>query len=286
MRTGPFEPPKKVVLLHPVRQPMGQARRRAEAMALALGARLTVVKLTLPRLARGAPVSARLQPAEGALQQALREVRIIERWQALREKRGAPRLEVTCCAPSVEDLLVVCGQPGVALVVMPASEGWFASRVTTLAARAGVPVLLAHATHAPERAVVAATSLEDSARPVISQAVGLADRLQAPLAVVHNAPVSPVPSPPEDADLERELAREVEEELGHPAAVTVTHEPDAAHAILSAASGYHADLIVVGVRTPGEARDLKTRVPERVCAEAACSVLLVPVTPPHRAFGR
>lgn len=260
---------------------MGEAHRRADAMARALHARLSVVKLTLPRRARSSLVFSQTHPAEGALQQALREVRIIERWQARRERAGAARLEVTCCAPSVEDLLVVCGQPGVELVVMPQSSGWFASRVTTLAARAGVPVLIAHPAHTRERAVVAATSLEDSALPVVHQAAGLADRLHAPLALVHNAPAHLVPDVPEDERLEQELTREAES-LGHPASVRVTHGADAADAIIEAASGYHADLIVVGVRGVNEGRDSRPRVPERVCAAAACSVLLVPVSPGQR----
>lgn len=281
MRTGRAEPAKKVVLLHPVGQPMGEAHRRADAMARALRARLSVVKLTLLGRARSNLVFTQNHPAEGALQQALREVRIIERWQAVRERAGAARLEVTCCAPTVEDLLVVCAQPGVELVVMPQSSGWFASRVTTLAARAGVPVLIAHPVHARERAVVAATNLEDATLPVVHQAAGLADRLHVPLAIVHNAPTQLVPDVPEDERLEQELSREAQS-LGHPASVRVTHEADAADAIIGAASGYHADLIVVGVRGVNGAHDAKPRVPERVCAAAACSVLLVPVAPGQR----
>lgn len=251
---------------------MGNARRRAEAMAQTLGAKLVVVKLTLPGRGRTSMLFSQAHPAEGALQQALREVRIIERWQALRERNGARRLEVTCCAPSVEDLLVVCAQPGVALVVMPASYGWFASRVTNLAARAGVPVLLAHRAHAPER-VVAGATLHDGEEPVLREAIGLADRLHAPLTVVHNV------NPPEDLhdeEVERELGLETAS-LGHEAEVKVTHEPDPADAILGAAMGQNADFIVVGVRSPSS-RELKNRVPERVCAAADCSVLLVPVT--------
>jgi nucleotide-binding universal stress UspA family protein len=275
MRQGVLDPPKKVVLLHPVRQPMGDARRRAEAMAAALDAKLVIVKLTLPGHGRSSLLFSQSHPAEGALQQALREVKILERWQALRERHGAKRLEVTCCAPSVEDLLVVCAQPGVAMVVMPASSGWFASRVTNLAARAGVPVLLAQRAHEPER-VLAATAFDDSEIPVLEQAAGFAQRLHAPLTLVHNV-TEELSAPP--AEVERELEREALM-LGRPAQVHVTHEDDPADAILHAADGDDTDLIVLGVRPAGH--DVRSRVPERVCAGADCSVLLVPVAPERR----
>lgn len=269
-------PLKKVVLLHPSRQPMGDARRRAEAMAAVLGARVMVVKLALAGDHQHHPLFPQPQATGGALQQALREVQIIERWQALRQRNGARRMEVTCSAPSVEDLLVVCGQPGVVLVVMPASFGWFASRVTGLASRAGVPVLLAQRARARER-LLAATSLEDPTLPVVHQAVGFADRLEASLSVVHNASgPGPRQDPAADASLEHELQEEVAS-MGRSAQVTVTHQRDPAQGILEAAGRENTDLIVVGVQAGGDPAVLTHRVPERVCAAADCSVLLVPV---------
>lgn len=283
----------QVLLLHAAGQPMGEARRRAEAMALVLGARLVVVKLSRPVALRAHALFPHAHVADGvvALQQAMREARALERWQAARAYRGLPELEVVCCSPALESIAAVCERPGVALVVAPASFAAFAERLTGLAASAGVPVLVARRPGADERLVVA-TNLEDPARPVLQQALGLADRLDAPLTVVHNAPglgaqlaaaglgaamlALPRLDELQAAEQERELRRELGA-LGRPAAVTVTRRLDAATGILEASIAARADVIVLGVRARSGPGLFADHVAERVCSAAERSVLLVPV---------
>lgn len=262
-------------------------------MAEVLGARLVVVKLSRPARARAHTFfpQAHLADGLGALQTTLREARTLERWQAARDRRGLPEVEVVCSSPSVDALVELCGQPGVVLVVLPASFAWFASRLTGLAARAGVPVLVARAPEGEERLVVA-TNLEDPTRPVIHQALALSARLEVPLTIVHNAPAlgallaaagmgGAMPMLPRDdgavvAERERMLRQEFGG-LSRPAEVTVTQRLDAATGILEASIHAHADLIVLGVRARTGPGMFAEHVAERVCGAAARSVLLVPV---------
>lgn len=291
MRTPRATPQPTVVLLHPVRQAMGDARRRAEAMAVVLGAQLLVVKLASPASTRTHMLFPQAQHADGlgVLQRGLREMRVLERWQGWRERRSAPPVEALSCAPSVAELLLLCAEREVALVVMPAAFSWFGAGVTNLVARSGVPVLLAHRARAHDRLVVA-TNLRDPARPLLKRAFELTERLGASLTVVHNAPhfaaqaaaagLRPRPSPPNDDEAAGGLASELRLELAslgsHPA-VTVTHRLDTARGILETATGQDADLIVVGVRARAPSRMFAGGVAERVCSSAGRSVLLVPV---------
>lgn len=288
----PTTPETQVLLIHAHHQPMGEARRRAEALAQVLGARLVVLKLSRPLATRSHTFfpEAHLADGVGVLQQALRDARAIERWHAARERRGLPELEVVCSSPSIDSVAAVCGRPGVALVVAPASFAWFASRLTGLATRAGVPLLVARKPGVDERLVVA-TNLEDPTRPVVHQALGLACRLDVPLTIVHNAagfgarlvaagmgaamPMLPHDDEARASEQERALAREFNG-LGRPATVTVTRRLDAATGILEASIRAGADLIVVGVRRH-RPRLFADHVAERVCGAAERSVLLVPV---------
>ncbi|MDP2275409.1 MAG: universal stress protein [Archangium sp.] len=292
MKTNSALPSPKVLLIHAARQAMGDARRRAEAMAQVLGAELIVVKLSRPTTARAHVFFPQAHRADGlrVLQEALREARTIERWQAARDRKGLPPLEVLCSSPSVDALVEVCRQPGVALVVIPASFAWFASRLTGLAARAGVPVLLARPPDGDERLVVA-TNLEDPTRPVIHQALALSARLELPLTIVHNAPgfgaqlaaagMAAMPMvAPDDGEVVAETERLLRQEfagLSRPPEVTVTRRLDSATGILEASIQAHADLIVLGVRTHSQPGMFVEHVAERVCRAAARSVLLVPV---------
>lgn len=288
MRTPRATPQPTVVLLHPVRQAMGDARRRAEAMAVVLGAQLLVVKLARPSSARTHMLFPQAQHAEGlaVLQEGLREMRVLERWQAWRERKGAAPVEALGCAASVAEVLLLCAEREVVLVVMPAAFSWFGAGVTSLVARSGVPVLLAHRARAHDRLVVA-TNLRDPARPLIKRAFELTERLGASLTVVHNAPhfaaqaaaagLGPTPSASEDdGGLANELRLELASLGSHPA-VTVTHRLDTARGILETATRQDADLIVVGVRARAPSRMFAGGVAERVCSSAGRSVLLVPV---------
>lgn len=293
MQTNPASVPRSVFLLHAARQPMGEARRRAEAMAQVLGAQLVVVKLSQPLRGRSHTFFPQAHLADGiaALTQGLRETRALDRWADARERHGLPALEVVRSSPSLEALAEICKRPGLALVVIPASFAWFASRLTALTARLSVPVLIARKPGAEDRLVVA-TNLEDPTRPVVFQAFTLAERLDVPLTIVHNVAgfgaklvaagmAGAMPLLPVDDDLladEQQRALAVEfGALHRPANITVTRRLDAASGILEAAIRARADLIVLGVRarsTPGMFAD---HVAERVCGAAQRSVLLVPV---------
>ncbi len=262
-------------------------------MAEVLGAQLVVVKLSQPVRTRAHVLFPQAQLADGlaALTQGLRESRALDRWAEARERRGLPALEVVRSSPSLEALCEICRRPGLALVVIPASFAWFASRLTTLTARLSVPVLVARKPGAEDRLVVA-TNLEDPTRPVVFQAFTLAERLDVPLTIVHNvagfgaklvaagmAGAMPL-LPSDDQLLADEQQRALAIEFGdrhRPAQVTVTRRLDAASGILEAAVRAQADLIVLGVRSRSAPGMFAEHVAERVCGTAERSVLLVPV---------
>lgn len=279
---------QRVMLIHPSRQAMGAARRRAEGMAKVLGAQLVVVKLARPGRARAHVLFPQVHEGEvlRSVTVGLREARAVERWQAARRRKGLASVEVLASPPTVEGLVEAAATPGVALVVLPASLGWFASGVTGLAARAGVPVLLAHALQGQERLVVG-TNLEDPQRPVIRRALDFAARLEAPLTIVHNSPelreelaaataAAGLPPLEKVADASDAVVNELAA-AGQAAEVTVKRRGDAVTGILEAAQEQDADVIVVGVRARTAPGLFAERVAERLCASARRSVLLVPV---------
>ncbi len=262
-------------------------------MSQVLGATLVVLKLTAPHRPRSRPIFPDGAARDGLqfVSRALREAAIVERWGALRARCGAAPLEVLFSSPSVSELVAICQEPGTALVVMPAALGHFAHGATGLAARARVPVLLAHAARSDERVVVA-SNFEDPRLPVVREAARLAERLDAPLTVVHNVAgfsaqlvaagaASGMPLlPTDDAELARERARSVSLALAALDVlpdVSVTSRLDPVTGILEEAARADADLVVVGVRRQAGARRFASGVPERVCAAAAHSVLLVPI---------
>lgn len=72
-----------------------------------------------------------------------------------------------------------------ALIVVPPVRVRFGNRVTALASRARVPVLVERGAGRKE-SVLAATDLEDARYPVLAQAASLSRQLDVPLVTLHN----------------------------------------------------------------------------------------------------
>ncbi len=284
---------QRILLVHPERMGMGDATRRAEALAMLLGAELTLVKLSRSGGLHTNVIFPQANVADGLerLRRARREARSLARWAAWREKRGDPCIDVVLCPPGVEALIDVCSQEGVALLVVPGALGWNGHTVGRLATGAGVPVLLARPVRGSDGLVVA-SNLEDPKRPVIRAAIALAARVEATLTVVHNEELAMpgIVSAGVAAGMafqpidDRALARGKQEALscelaamGHPGPVRVTQRFDPVEGILDTARGADADLIIVGVRERSAPGLFATHVAERVCATARGSVLLMPV---------
>jgi nucleotide-binding universal stress UspA family protein len=181
---------------------------------------------------------------------------------------------------------------GAALVVVPPLDGRFGSRITALASRARVPVLVERGVGGRE-SVLAATDLQDSRYPVLVQAASLSRQLDLPLVTLHNLNprlgVSRTPasnaatSTHEDAwramkaQLElasRGLAERVE--------TVVADELNPVSAILREARAREADYIVVGTRPRSWlARLAYSSVAADIVNATQRSVLVAPVHARH-----
>lgn len=273
-----------VVLVHAAGVAMGDARRRAEAMAATLGGELLIARLgrnRAPRLSVWFPF---FFDADAMLEVALREVRVLSRWSAARQRLHAPPLPAVP-VDGDDHLLEICRGRDVELVVLPMG---LSHRAAWIARRAGVAVLLAHSASSDRVDVLAATDLTRPERPVMRRAGALAERLRTQLTVVHNLPgfaaqliaaglgATTIVMPDDDAvasEQERLLKAEVSA-LGLPADVKVTRRLDTASGILEAATERNVDLIVVGAPRP---HLFGHRVCERLCTVTDRSILLVPV---------
>ncbi len=169
---------------------------------------------------------------------------------------------------------------GAAVLVVPPSLP--SATVRLLAIVAGVPVLVAR-TGGPWRQVLGTTDLIAAGAPVVAAAVALADANRSELGLLHNlAPrwgmpdlgaVAPL-SAQRAARRVRKLSR-LAARIAPRAAVSVSHAPTPARAILDAIVTRVVDLAIIGARRPGRQRGAGCA--ERVIDEAASNVLVVPL---------
>jgi nucleotide-binding universal stress UspA family protein len=167
------------------------------------------------------------------------------------------------------------------LVVIPPAEGHSGERVTAIATKAGVPVLVAREPMSPD-VVVAATDLLDERYPVLSRAAYIAARSGARVVAVHNVPRSALAEG--DAPSRQRLASEEVERrrrrlevlaggLEAPMDPVVVSQPSTTEAILRVARERDANLVVVGARSSQEAGQ---RTAAEIVEGSRRSILVMP----------
>lgn len=172
------------------------------------------------------------------------------------------------------------------LIIVPPCDWPMGHTVTSLAAAAAVPVLVAREATRDET-IVAATDLESDGYPVLRLAAQLGQQLDAPVVALHNVnPVScvgvawPMIVLPAVPAVEARSARlsQVWANLSFGASAVIRDEFNPVDAILWEARKRDADLLVVGTRRRGWFDRLVTgSVAAQVVNRAKRSVLVTPL---------
>jgi nucleotide-binding universal stress UspA family protein len=282
--------PRVVLALMDLERPTGSLRR-AVAYARTLGMRLHVV-CVLP----GAPAWSALFSRQSVLKEARAGDRTpcVERetraW--LRDSLGDEEvIEHVAVAHGgfVEQAAAYSASIASQLIIVPPRKARLSEMVTSLAAEAKTPVLIAHE-RPGKPAIVAATDLESNGYPVLREAAELGQRFHAHVVALHN--VEPVPSsvvgtawagnlsqpPVVRATRSQELARAVGR-FCVAAETVVLDDFSSARAILAEAAAREAGVVVVGTRRhAGWLGKLgRRRVAAQVIERASCSVLVLPL---------
>ncbi|MFH1553758.1 MAG: universal stress protein, partial [Pseudomonadota bacterium] len=196
--------------------------------------------------------------------------------------------DLTACAVSV------AAQIDAQLIVFSELEGLGGREVTAMVEDTGISVMLSR-TAMPSNAVVAATDMTLREFPVLRKGAVVAERLGAPLTVVHN--LEPQVSPPamiaadgtaflpvmplaERAKVRTRRATRLKT-LGSKlpsVQTTILQESDTVNAVLGLAKSQQADLVIVGHRRRSWlGRVLGESVARGVVNRSVRSVLVVPI---------
>jgi nucleotide-binding universal stress UspA family protein len=201
-------------------------------------------------------------------------------------EEGSPHEVLSALAEQGDTALLVVGGHGEGHGLRHAILGSVADKVMR---RAPCPILVARPSPSTGR-VLAATDLDDPARPALVAAAGVVRRRGGELVVMHSIDVVSTLRPggdgpigvPEDtmveleAEAEAEIARALDG-LGVAARTVIAHGP-AASTILHEATVLEAELIVLGSHGRGRlGRLVLGHVAEEVAHKATCSVLVVPL---------
>lgn len=162
-------------------------------------------------------------------------------------------------------ILQVVRETRPSVLVLPADRWVTAGLALDLATEASVPVLVARAGDTAKR-ILAATDLRDPQLPLVAGAASWASQVDAALVVAHDGAA--------DAGALAAASRA----LGVDAQVQLTTTSDPAGAVVELARAADADLVMVGARRrPWWDLRPRPKVAEQVLADAAASVLVVPL---------
>ncbi len=286
---GAARAPRVLFAAYPGGRPTG-ALLRAHAFASIFGGQITLLRI----LPGGAPTDVLFphQNILGALMKLERLTNTVRRtrlWSDATLPESLPDRHLLVRDGDFEATVVeVALAIGADFIVLPPAEGQSGRRVTSIAAKTRVPVLVAREAMSSET-VVAATNLRDNRYPVLNRALDIATRLGASVALVHNVSAPEI----DDAcsgnrgmrlttmtnELERRRRRLLlfAEGTGTDIEPVVLSRASAAEAIVHAARERDADLVVVGTRAIAELdEDVHAGTAGAVVESTRRSILVLP----------